>query len=116
MPALDIVAVGETDTRGTYVFDVHHFKKGALHNAVVFSRQQLIGEITKKGYNILLVERYIFCHYVLHLSLILISPSWQVTVLRRAKHYRVEVQYGGRRMSSHLSWSNVLTKTDSGPC
>ncbi|KAF8898352.1 hypothetical protein BD779DRAFT_1483476 [Infundibulicybe gibba] len=77
---LDIVAIGETDTRGTYTFDVKHrsSQRRECQEAVIFSRQQLMQEILKKGYNTLLVE------------------SWRITLFRRVKHYRVEVQYNGR--------------------
>lgn len=57
---LDIAVVGESDTRGTYVFEVDHGKKHLdLKDAVVFARQQLLQEVIKKGYNILLLERWI---------------------------------------------------------
>ncbi|RDB28516.1 hypothetical protein Hypma_015282 [Hypsizygus marmoreus] len=76
---LDIAVVGEADTRGTYVFEVNPAKKPLeLRDAVVFARQQLLQEVIKKGYNVLLLE------------------SWHLTVYRRGKQHRVEVQYGGR--------------------
>ncbi|KAG5639325.1 hypothetical protein H0H81_004528 [Sphagnurus paluster] len=76
---LDIAVVGEADTRGTYVFQVTSGKEApSLRNAVEFARQQLLQEIIKKGYNILLLE------------------SWQLTVFRRGKEHRIEVQYCGR--------------------
>ncbi|KAF9036460.1 hypothetical protein BDZ89DRAFT_1011338 [Hymenopellis radicata] len=75
---LDIVAVSDTDTRGTYVFDVKNLNRTALRNAVVFSRQQLIQEIEKKDFNILMLE------------------SWRLTIFRRGKSHRVEVQYAGK--------------------
>jgi hypothetical protein len=55
---LDITAVGEADVRGTYVFDVNHMKRRINpQDAVVFARKQLLSEISKKGYNVLLLER-----------------------------------------------------------
>ncbi|KAF5377552.1 hypothetical protein D9615_005201 [Tricholomella constricta] len=76
---LDIAIVGEADTRGTYVFEVNPRKKAPdLRKAVEFARQQLLEEVVKKGYNILLLE------------------SWQLTVYRRGKEHRIEVQYNGR--------------------
>ncbi|KAF8078383.1 hypothetical protein FPV67DRAFT_1465084 [Lyophyllum atratum] len=76
---LDIAVVGETDIRGTYVFEVNAGKKTPdLRRAVEFARQQLLQEVIKKGYNVLLLE------------------SWQLTVYRRGKEHRIEVQYSGR--------------------
>ncbi|KAJ7492854.1 hypothetical protein FB451DRAFT_552935 [Mycena latifolia] len=76
---LDIVSVGEADTCGTYVFHVGQLKNaGDLRNAVVFARQQLLREIGKKGFNVLL------------------SESWNLTIYRRGKRHRVEVAYNGR--------------------
>ncbi|KIY45341.1 hypothetical protein FISHEDRAFT_49449 [Fistulina hepatica ATCC 64428] len=76
---LDIVASSDADTVGTYVFEVRHVEQPtSLQNAVVFARQQLLQEVAKKGYNILLVE------------------SWSLTLHRRGKQHRIEVQYTGR--------------------
>ncbi|KAJ6574870.1 hypothetical protein B0H19DRAFT_1254514 [Mycena capillaripes] len=76
---LDIVSVGEADTCGTYVFHVDHLKNAAdLRNAVVFARQQLLQEVAKKGFNALL------------------SESWNLTIFRRGKRHRVQVNYNGR--------------------
>ncbi|KAF8707296.1 hypothetical protein AX14_013655 [Amanita brunnescens Koide BX004] len=44
----------------------------------MFARQQLIEEIARKGYNVLLYE------------------SWRAVVHRRGKEHRVEVRYSGR--------------------
>lgn len=56
---LDIDTVSHTDMKGTYVFDINHRDTGIqeLQKAVTFSRQQLLGEASKRGYNVLLVER-----------------------------------------------------------
>ncbi|KAF8226061.1 hypothetical protein L208DRAFT_389097 [Tricholoma matsutake] len=73
---LDIVTVGKADTRGTYVFEGNRSKKNIdPRDAVVFAQQQLLKEAAKKGFNILLFE------------------SWQLTVYRRGKQQRIEVQY-----------------------
>ncbi|KAF9014927.1 hypothetical protein BDQ17DRAFT_1340196 [Cyathus striatus] len=78
-PYLDIMTVNEVDTRGTYVFEAKHPRQYSdLSNAVVFARQQLMKEVIKKGFNILMIE------------------SWSVTVYRREKVHRIEVQYSGR--------------------
>lgn len=90
------------DTRGTYVFDVrsrsgHHGYQ--LHRAVSFAQQQVLREVEKQGFNILLIEGYVIS---------LMPPSmpsanricsifrWRLTLLRRGKHTRVEVQYSAR--------------------
>ncbi|KAG6832206.1 hypothetical protein H0H92_004171 [Tricholoma furcatifolium] len=76
---LDIAVMGESDIRGTYVFEVQsNKKKPELRKAVEFARQQFLNEIIKKGYNILVLE------------------GWQLTVYRRGKEHRIEVQYTGR--------------------
>ncbi|KIK02303.1 hypothetical protein K443DRAFT_131892 [Laccaria amethystina LaAM-08-1] len=76
---LDVVAMGERDIHGTFTFNVAYAERSKdLRNSVMFARQQLLLEATKNGYNILLME------------------SWQMTILRRGKHHRVEVKYAGR--------------------
>lgn len=57
---LDVVAIGERDIHGTYIFDVAHSERSKdLRNAVMFARQQLLQEATKNGHNILLMERFV---------------------------------------------------------
>jgi len=76
---LDIVSVGDTNTCGTYVFHVKQLKNAAdLRNAVVFARQQLLQEVGKRGFNVLL------------------SESWDLTIYRQGKRHRVQVEYKGR--------------------
>ncbi|TFK23123.1 hypothetical protein FA15DRAFT_594843 [Coprinopsis marcescibilis] len=82
--ALDIADISQTDIKGTYIFDLNQ-KDGRgyrgthdLLRAVDFSRQQLLSEAEKKGFNVLLIE------------------SWQLTIFRRAKQHRIEVRYNGR--------------------
>ncbi|KAJ7139892.1 hypothetical protein C8R44DRAFT_828266 [Mycena epipterygia] len=76
---VDIVAVGNADMCGTYVFHVEQLKNAAdLRNAVVFARQQLLQAVNKKGFNVLL------------------SESWNLTIYRRGKRHRVQVEYNGR--------------------
>ncbi|KAJ8508081.1 hypothetical protein ONZ45_g9605 [Pleurotus djamor] len=75
----DIISTATSDTCGTYVFDVKHWKRGnELRNAVLFAQKQLLQSAAKQGYNILLLE------------------SWRITILRKGKHHRVEVWYSGR--------------------
>ncbi|KAJ3793627.1 hypothetical protein GGU11DRAFT_691432 [Lentinula aff. detonsa] len=77
---LHIARVNDVDICGTYVFDVkkHGQSDADVRNAVVIARQQLLREITTKGFNILLTE------------------SWNLTVYRQVKHRRIEVRYCGR--------------------
>ncbi|KIM48437.1 hypothetical protein M413DRAFT_440169 [Hebeloma cylindrosporum] len=77
---LDLVSVKDTNVRRTYVLELKRDarQQNDLRNAVVFAREQLLKEITKSGYNALLLE------------------SWRVTLLRKAKLHRVEVEYSGR--------------------
>jgi len=76
---LDVAVVGETDIQGTYIFEVNSGRQTPdLRRAIEFARQQLLLEIIKNGYNILLLE------------------CWQLTVYRRGKEHRIKVQYTGR--------------------
>ncbi|KAG5719312.1 hypothetical protein E4T56_gene13296 [Termitomyces sp. T112] len=76
---LEIAFTGQSNIRGTYVFDVSSGTKvPELRRVIEFARQQLLQRIAKKGYNILLLE------------------GWQLTVYRRGKEHRIEVQYTGR--------------------
>jgi hypothetical protein len=59
---LDVVRIRGMSMSGKYIFD---FKKHAPNGAqgvstVLFARQQLMQEITKKSYNILLLEGSVF--------------------------------------------------------
>ncbi|KAF7339848.1 hypothetical protein MVEN_01901600 [Mycena venus] len=92
----DIVSIGETDTCGTYVFHVDKLKNAAdLRNAVVFARQQLLKEVGKKGFNILLSERLELCLNAVHVIEVA-AISWDLTIYRRAMRHRVQVTYCGR--------------------
>ncbi|KAK7064422.1 hypothetical protein R3P38DRAFT_2824401 [Favolaschia claudopus] len=75
----DISSIGDVDSCGRYVFQVQQSNNTTeLQNAVVFARQQLLKEVGKKGYNVLL------------------SESWDLTIYRRGKRHRVQVNYCGR--------------------
>lgn len=57
-PEIDIVRIGGYDTCRKYIFD---FKKHVPDgdqcvNALLFSQQQLLAEVAKKHYNVLLLE------------------------------------------------------------
>lgn len=98
---LNIHSVCESDLRRTYIFDIGSRKKGRgyaghpdLHHALSFSREQLLEEAAKLGYNALVIE------------------GWQLTILRRAKHHRIEVRYNGRPARV----SGKLPSTRSPPC
>lgn len=98
---IDILRLSSTETRGKYVFDLHgtfkvnkraskkskpraqmvreeQAKCDAGRKALIFARQQLLDEVAKKDYNVLLLE------------------GWSLTILRKGKHCRIEVQYNGR--------------------
>lgn len=63
--------MGKADTRGTYVFEGNRSKKNIdPRDAVVFAQQQLLKEAAKKGFNILLFERHVYCDQILPCSLI----------------------------------------------
>ncbi|EAU93338.2 hypothetical protein CC1G_08651 [Coprinopsis cinerea okayama7 len=76
---LQIDSISDTELNGTYVFDINPSNGKAyrgihdLHRAVNFSRQQLMSEASKRGFNVLLVE------------------SWQLKILRKNKHHRIEL-------------------------
>jgi len=75
-----IIAIEDTNITRTYLLDVKNDTRQSpdLHKAVIFAREQLLQEAKKSGYNILWLE------------------SWRVTLLRKGRSYRVEVQYKGR--------------------
>ncbi|KAH9487153.1 hypothetical protein JR316_0001222 [Psilocybe cubensis] len=77
---LEVVSIKETNVRRTYVLDVKRDARESnqLLRALMFAREQLQQEIKRNGYNVLL------------------SESWNVTVLRKAKLHRIQVEYGGR--------------------
>ncbi|KAF8895052.1 hypothetical protein CPB84DRAFT_1848384 [Gymnopilus junonius] len=77
---LEIILIKETNVRRSYSFEIKRESrdKKLLLNAVVFAREQLMKEIKQNGYNILLLE------------------SWRVTLLRKGKQHRIEVEYSGR--------------------
>ncbi|THH12144.1 hypothetical protein EW145_g167 [Phellinidium pouzarii] len=101
---VDILRLSAAETRGTYVFELHSGgdKKRSSRNkgpvpsanakasiarteaelngrkALIFARQQLLAEVAKRDYNVLLQE------------------GWCLTVLRKGKRTRIEVQYNGR--------------------
>lgn len=77
---LDILRVRDTATCGTYIFDLgKRSPQGSDYcNAVLFARQQLLQEIVKNNWNILL------------------SESWTLILYRKGKSHRIEVQYAGR--------------------
>ncbi|KAF8203290.1 hypothetical protein BJ912DRAFT_1037728 [Pholiota molesta] len=77
---LDLIYIKRSNVQRKYVLDVRNDQhlQSELQKAIVFARNQLLEEIKRNGYNILLLE------------------SWHITVLRRAKLHRVEVEYNGR--------------------
>jgi len=76
---LDLDSLNDCDIAGTYVFELPHDKNEAdVRNAIVIARQQLLQEVAKKGFNVLLLE------------------SWDMTIYRRGKDHRIEVRYCGR--------------------
>ncbi|KAI5119932.1 hypothetical protein M0805_000897 [Coniferiporia weirii] len=94
---VDIIRLSAAETRGTYVFELRtgaskrQGKKKGLDSctdaalvgehgrkALIFARQQLLAEVAKRNYNVLLQE------------------GWSLTVFRSGKRYRIEVQYSGR--------------------
>ncbi|KAG8220097.1 hypothetical protein J3R82DRAFT_1116 [Butyriboletus roseoflavus] len=79
-PEIDIVHIGANDLCRTYIFD---FKRHApdgdqCANALLFSQQQLLQEVAKKHYNVLLLE------------------GWTLARLRQGKWHRIEIDYIGR--------------------
>lgn len=76
----DLIYVQEGDTRGRYIFEFTRQAPSGMHcsSAVQFARQQLLRQVTTKGYNVLLEE------------------GWSLTLLRRGKCHRIQVDYTGR--------------------
>lgn len=75
---LDVLFISKTETRGTYVFDIRSRTEQHLRRLVIFAQQQLLREVKKRGLNTFLTE------------------GWTLTLLRKGKHQRVEVQYIAR--------------------
>jgi len=77
---LELAVVKQGFVRRNYVLEVkpNVALRPELQKAVIFAQGQLLDEIEQNGYNVLL------------------SESWRVTLLRRGKFYRVEVEYSGR--------------------
>ncbi|KAI0314986.1 hypothetical protein OF83DRAFT_1164985 [Amylostereum chailletii] len=73
---LDIIYIHDTDIVRNYVFDVRAQKD--IQRSLIFAQQQMLHEVRSKGYNVLWCE------------------GWDLTLLRKAKRYRVEVRYIGR--------------------
>lgn len=109
---LELVVVKQGNVRRKYVLDVKSDTSlnRSLRKALIFSQGQLLQEIRENGYNVLLSERLVVSDvsYSLLYSLMLYG-SWQVTLLRRATLYRIEVEYTGLRMcTTCLSPSGFL--------
>ncbi|KXN84785.1 hypothetical protein AN958_12079, partial [Leucoagaricus sp. SymC.cos] len=86
---LDVLFISGADTRGTYVFDVRSHNGQSrygyqLGKAVMFAQQQLLREVEKKGFDMLLIE------------------GWSLTLLRKGKRNRLEVQYRARAAKSRI--------------
>lgn len=82
---VNIVSLSENETRGTYVFDLNKLRGASSdadsldwRKALVFARQRLLEEVQKRDYNCLLIE------------------GWCITVLRRGKQHRLQIEYNGR--------------------
>jgi hypothetical protein len=80
---LQISRVGRIDTVGTYVFDTSRIRDGQeLRRMLLFSRRLLLQEVSKRGFNILLIERWEFIclshsrrHPEFFLFIVGVSPS-----------------------------------------
>jgi len=77
---LQIISINDTNLSRTYLLDIKHDRPQTadLRKAVIFAREQLLQEAKKNGYNIFWLE------------------SWRMTLLRKGRSYRVEVQYKAR--------------------
>jgi len=89
---LELAVVKQGFVRRNYVLEVkpNVALRPELQKAVIFAQGQLLDEIEQNGYNVLL------------------SESWRVTLLRRGKFYRVEVEYSGRRESMPFIFSFLI--------
>ena len=50
--------ISQTETRGTYVFDIRSRNEQHLRRLVIFAQQQLLREVKKRGLNTFLTEGY----------------------------------------------------------
>lgn len=99
-PGLDVLCVSETETRGTYVFDIRSRTEHYGHHPrrlVIFAQQQLLREVKKRGFDVLLTEGYgNHRREIDDLDGALYFRRWTLTLLRKGKHQRAEVQYIAR--------------------
>lgn len=111
-PDLDVLFVSETETRGTYVFDIRSRTEHCGHHLrrlVVFAQQQLLREVKKRGFDVLLTEGYGNQRREIHdANGVLYIRRWTLTLLRKGKNHRAEVQYIARGQCrgtlSHSIW------------
>ncbi|KAF8326190.1 uncharacterized protein EI90DRAFT_820952 [Cantharellus anzutake] len=72
---LQIFSVAPREVTGTYMFDGISSKTFKYSDALTHSRTKLMEEISKDGYNFLLME------------------GWSITTMRKSKVERIEVRY-----------------------
>ncbi|KAL4069382.1 hypothetical protein J3A83DRAFT_3544800 [Scleroderma citrinum] len=77
---LEFVYAQEVDTCRRYIFEFTNHTPSGIHcaNAVLFARQQLLQQVAKEGFNVLLLE------------------GWSLTLLRQGRRHRIQVDYSGR--------------------
>jgi len=92
--------MSETETRGTYVFDIRSGTEHCGHHLrrlVVFAQHQLLREVKKRGFDVLLTEGYgSHRRSIYDANGALYFRRWTLTLLRKGKHQRAEVQYIAR--------------------
>jgi len=93
---LDVLCVSETETRGTYVFDTRS-RTEHYGRLVIFAQQQLLREVKKRGFDVLLTEGYgNHRREINDPDGALYFHRWTLTLLRKGKRQRAEVQYIAR--------------------
>ncbi|KIM66960.1 hypothetical protein SCLCIDRAFT_21324 [Scleroderma citrinum Foug A] len=77
---IEFVYAEGVDTCRRYIFDFTSHTPSGIHcaSAVLFARQQLLQQVEKRGFNVLLQE------------------GWTLTLLRQGRRHRIQVDYTGR--------------------
>ena len=100
MQALELDVIKEAPVRRKYILEVkpNISPDPGLQKAVIFAQKQLMDEMEQNGYNVLLSERFVDFDPLNYAFFLKPSNSWQATLLRKGKLYRVDVEYHGWRM------------------
>ena len=96
---LEICRVAPREVTGTYTFDFPSSKGYRYSDALTHSRAKLMEEMSKLGYNFLIMEGSVPSFFSLPSSKTLngscfkLKFRWSITTMRKSKAERIEVRY-----------------------